>query len=105
LALRVGLEVNHENFWQAADGKAGANIYTIANLHYAMHDTNSVTVSGVNFYSEEPRARASLGLGGSLNWGDGKFGLHGEVSHQFALARGEGKNHATRGQLGLKIRF
>lgn len=103
LAARFGLETNYGTFWETRDGRASANIYSVMNLHYNLHGSNKINVSGVNFYGKEPRAKASFGLGGSLNWGDGKFAIHGEVLHQFALA--EGRNHITRGQLGLKIRF
>lgn len=105
LTARLGLESNYENFWEADDGKAGANVYSVVNLHYNLHDRNEVNVSGVNFHTNDARTKASFGLGASLNWGDGKFGLHGEVTHQFALSRTESRNHVTRGQLGLKIRF
>lgn len=105
LSARFGLEANYEAFWEDDDGTAGANLYSVMNLHYALMNRNVVNVAGINFRNEEPKARASFGFGGSLNWGDGKFTAHAEVTHQFALSGNAGKDHSTKGQLGLRIRF
>lgn len=37
--------------------------------------------------------------------GDGKLVAHAEVLHQFTLTSSTERNHITRGQVGLRIRF
>lgn len=100
---RLGLAVDRQTEWQAADGSASrSHVYGIGNLYYDFEDGTSVDVAGTPVDSEIEALWGGLGLGGTYAWADAKYALYGE-----ALAKSQfedfGDSYAISGTVGFKM--
>ena len=105
LKTRLGISVDYRNEWTDEAGQtASANLYGIANLYYDLLEGARTDVAGVKFTSENDPLWGGIGVGGSYNWGDGKYALHGEASLNTSL-RNFGDSYAAKGTVGLTVKF
>ncbi|WP_315974455.1 autotransporter family protein [Devosia neptuniae] len=105
LKARLGISVDYRNEWTDEAGQAAsADLYGIANLYYDMLDGSHTDVAGVKLASENDPLWGGVGIGGSYNWGDGKYALHGEASLNTSL-RNFGDSYAAKGTVGLSVKF
>lgn len=105
LKTRLGISVDYRNEWADEAGQtASTNLYGIANLYYDLLEGARTDVAGVKFTSENDPLWGGIGVGGSYNWGDGKYALHGEASLNTSL-RNFGDSYAAKGTVGLSVKF
>jgi fibronectin-binding autotransporter adhesin len=102
---RLGLSLDYENQWADAAGQVSrSHVYGITNLYYDFLDGSDVDVSGVSLVSQNQALWGGLGLGGSLNWADGRYSVYGE-----AIARGSfedmADNNSIRAKLGFSVKW
>jgi fibronectin-binding autotransporter adhesin len=102
---RLGMSLDYENQWADAAGQVSrSHVYGIANLYYDFLDGSDVDVSGVSLVSQNQALWGGLGLGGSLNWADGRYSVYGE-----AIARGSfedmADNNSIRAKLGFSVKW
>ncbi|AVR22492.1 autotransporter outer membrane beta-barrel domain-containing protein [Burkholderia multivorans] len=55
------------------------NFYAIANLYYEFMGNTRVDVGGVPLSARGDPLWGGLGVGGSVNWKDGRYALYGEL--------------------------
>lgn len=99
---RIGLALGRDANWQDDSGrKVRSHVYGITSLTYEFLDGATVAVSGVDLVVEPQKFGAELGLGGTYNWGDERYALHGEalVSTSFDGSYG------YKGTVGLTVGF
>ncbi|WEK50860.1 MAG: autotransporter outer membrane beta-barrel domain-containing protein [Candidatus Kaistia colombiensis] len=85
---RVGAALGRDANWQDAEGrKARAHVYGITSLTYEFLDGATVAVSGIDLVAEPQKFGAEFGLGGTYNWADERFALHGEAVASTQLRR------------------
>jgi fibronectin-binding autotransporter adhesin len=98
---RIGLSADYESGWKNAAGQInGAHVYGIANLYYDFLDGSDVNVSGASLVSQNQPLWGGVGLGGSLNLGDGRTTVYGE-----AFARTSLKDFGDSNSAGAKVGF
>ncbi|MDR6635759.1 fibronectin-binding autotransporter adhesin [Phyllobacterium sp. 1468] len=102
---RLGLSADYESQWADAAGQVSrSHVYGIANLYYDFLDGSDVDVSGLSLVSQNQALWGGLGLGGSLNWADGRYSVYGE-----AIARGSfedmADNNSIRAKLGFSVKW
>ena len=99
---RVGVALGRDASWQDDAGrKARSYIYGITSLTYEFLDGATVAVSGVDLVAEPQKFGAELGLGGTYNWGDERYALHGEA---LASTSFDG-SYGYKGTVGLTVGF
>ncbi len=102
---RLGLSLDYQNEWQDEAGQTSrAHAYGIANLYYDALDGAQTDVAGTKLTNENDPFWGGIGIGGSYNWGDDKYSLHGEVSMNTSLAN-FGDSYALKGNVGFKVKF
>ncbi|WEK49028.1 MAG: autotransporter outer membrane beta-barrel domain-containing protein [Candidatus Kaistia colombiensis] len=99
---RVGAALGRDAAWQDAEGrKARAHVYGITSLTYEFLDGATVAVSGIDLVAEPQKFGAEFGLGGTYNWADERFALHGEA---VASTSFDG-SYGYKGTVGLTVGF
>jgi outer membrane autotransporter protein len=99
---RVGAALGRDANWQDEAGpKVRSHVYGITSLTYEFLDGATVAVSGVDLVAEPQKFGAELGLGGTYNWADERFALHGEA---VASTSFDG-SYGYKGTLGLTVGF
>ena len=93
LSSRAGVELE-------ASGEAG-RVFGSVELEREFRPDTRVEASGVGLSSKSAEMRALLALGGSHEWGDGRYAVRGVV--RYAAARGG--THDYGGGMTLKVRF
>ena len=93
LSGRAGVELE-------ASGEAG-RVFGSVELEREFRPDTRVEASGVGLSSKSAEMRALLALGGSHEWGDGRYAVRGVV--RYAAARGG--THDYGGGITLKVRF
>lgn len=77
---RLGLAVDRQSEWLAADGTTSRSyLYGIGNLYYDFQDGTGVTVAETAVDSEVDALWGGLGIGGTYSWADDRYGLYGEA--------------------------
>jgi fibronectin-binding autotransporter adhesin len=105
LKARLGISVDYRSEWKDEAGQqANSTLYGIANLYYDFLDGSRTDVAGVKLTSEADPLWGGVGVGGSYNWGDGKYALHGEASINTSL-RDFGDSYALKGNVGFGVKF
>jgi len=100
---RLGLAVDRQSEWLAADGTTSrAHVYGIGNLYYDFQDGTGVTVADTAVDSEVDALWGGLGIGGTYSWADDRYGLYGE-----ALAKTQledfGDSHVLNAKAGFRL--
>ena len=99
---RVGAALGRDANWQDAEGrKVRSHVYGITSLTYEFLDGATVAVSGVDLVAEPQKFGAELGLGGTYNWADERFALHGEAVASTSF----GGSYGYKGTVGLTVGF
>ncbi|MFD1793217.1 autotransporter outer membrane beta-barrel domain-containing protein, partial [Ochrobactrum teleogrylli] len=102
---RLGLAVNHDSNWQAADGTAvNTTIYGIANIYQEFLGGTSVNVAGVNFDTDAQKTWAGIGAGGTYAWANSKYAIYGQGSIDTSLTH-FADNYALKGTVGFKMNW
>ncbi|WP_051094032.1 autotransporter outer membrane beta-barrel domain-containing protein [Kaistia granuli] len=99
---RIGVALGRDSTGQDASGRATrTHVYGITSLTYEFLDGATVAVSGVDLVAEPQKFGAELGLGGTYNWGDERYALHGEA---LASTSFDG-SYGYKGTVGLTVGF
>jgi len=99
---RLGLSLDYEKGWTAADGtKSRAHVYAIANLYNEFLNGSKVSVENTSFRSRDERLWAGVGLGGTYEWNNGRYALYGNVNVA-GSTRKMSDNHSFGGTLGFR---
>ncbi|MBZ9822831.1 autotransporter-associated beta strand repeat-containing protein [Mesorhizobium sp. CA4] len=102
---RLGISADYEDQWADSAGQVSrAHIYGIANIYYDFLDGTDVDVSGVKLSSQNQKFWGGVGLGGSLDFGDGKYSVYGEALAKTSLAS-FGDSNVISGKLGFSVRW
>ncbi|MCW8127603.1 autotransporter-associated beta strand repeat-containing protein [Microbulbifer halophilus] len=80
---------------------SGGHVYTIANLTYEFLDGTAVDVDDTVLDFEPHDFGGELGIGGTYEWGGGKYTVHGEALGQTSF---EG-SYGFKGIVGFSMRF
>lgn len=105
LAGRLGISADYEAAWQDANGDAGrARFYGLANVSYELLGGTSTSIGANLVSSRKDSLWGGVGLGGSLDWADGRFSLFGEVGANTSL-NNPGESYALDVTAGLKGNF
>lgn len=100
---RLGVALDREASWQADNGLLSrSHVYSIANLHYEFLDGAAVDVSDAELANRADRLWGGIGLGGSYNWNDDKYSLHGEGSVNTSLEN-FADSYDVKGTAGLRV--
>ncbi|MFV0335956.1 MAG: autotransporter outer membrane beta-barrel domain-containing protein, partial [Tropicimonas sp.] len=98
---RLGISLD----WEKRNGThSRTRAYGIANLYYEFRDGTSVDISDTTLSSRSDRLWAGIGLGGSHDWGDGKFSLYGEALVTSSLEN-PGDSYTVGGTVGLRMKW
>ena len=84
-----------------ASGEGGSRLFGSVELEREFGPDTRVEVSGTGLSSEPVEMRVLLALGGSREWGDGRYALRGVA--RYAAARGGNRDHG--GGLSFTLRF
>ncbi|TPK44216.1 autotransporter outer membrane beta-barrel domain-containing protein [Mesorhizobium sp. B2-5-4] len=102
---RLGVSADYEDQWADSAGQVSrAHVYGIANLYYDFLDGTDADVSGVKLVSQNQKFWGGLGLGGSLDFGDGKYSVYGEALAKTSLAS-FGDSNVLSGKLGFSVHW
>ncbi|MBZ9847929.1 autotransporter outer membrane beta-barrel domain-containing protein [Mesorhizobium sp. CA14] len=102
---RLGISADYEDQWADSAGQVSrAHVYGIANLYYDFLGGTDVDVSGVKLASQNQKFWGGVGLGGSLDFGDGKYSVYGEALAKTSLAS-FGDSNVISGKLGFSVRW
>ncbi|MDH1293218.1 autotransporter outer membrane beta-barrel domain-containing protein [Comamonas terrigena] len=105
LVTRLGVSLDHETQWTAANGKARrSHVYGIANLYHDAQRGTSAQVADVHVTSKEQALWAGLGMGASLNWDQDRYTLYGELLARTSV-QDFGDSHAISAKLGFRMNW
>jgi outer membrane autotransporter protein len=99
---RAGVALGRDHAWKNEAGRAvRAHVYGITSLTYEFLDGATVAVAGMDLVAEPQKFGAELGLGGTYNWNDERYALHGEL---LASTSFDG-SYGYKGTVGLTVGF
>lgn len=102
---RLGLAVEHQQRWKAADGTTSRlDTHGILNLQSNFSDANRVLVSGVVLESKRDPVWLSAGLGSTFNWNDDHSSVFGELAAGTSLAN-FASSYELKGSVGLRVKW
>jgi fibronectin-binding autotransporter adhesin len=105
LTSRLGVSLDYNTAWRDAAGHAArANVYGLTNLYYDFRGGTAVNVSDTLLSARADRMWAGVGVGGSVTWNDGRYGLYGQVLVRSSL-EGTGSGHDYRANVGVRMRW
>ncbi|WP_299640888.1 autotransporter outer membrane beta-barrel domain-containing protein [Devosia sp.] len=105
LKARLGLSADYQTAWTDDLGQASSvHAYAIANLYYEFLPGAETDLAGVTLTSQEDPLWGGIGLGGSYNWGDGMYALHGEAAVNTSLSS-MGNSYDMTGTAGFNVKF
>ncbi|WP_212745240.1 autotransporter outer membrane beta-barrel domain-containing protein [Cupriavidus sp. 2SB] len=105
LVSRLGVSLDHETKWTAANGKTSrSHVYGITNLYYDFLHGTSARVADISVVSKEQALWAGLGVGASLNWNDDRYSVYGELLARTSL-QNLGDSNAIGAKLGVRYRW
>jgi fibronectin-binding autotransporter adhesin len=96
--------IDYRQAHQGSYGSVATHLYAIANLYRTLGDGSRVAVAGTDFSTRNERLWGGFGLGGSLDWADGRYSVYGEVQAQTGLDN-FGDSHALNGTVGFRMRW
>jgi outer membrane autotransporter protein len=102
LLLRLGVEVSHEESWEAEDGttsrrslRAGAHVF------HEFKPETQVVVAGTPLRSKRETTLGEITLGGTYNWSDDRNSLYSEVGAGTGLDN-FGDSYRVRATVGFR---
>jgi len=95
---RFGVALGFDSY-ESSDSRG--HVYTLANLTYEFLDAQSVDVAGVDLEFEPDDFGGELGLGGTYEWAQGRYAIHGEALGQTSF---EG-SYGVKGTAGFSAKF
>ncbi|MGO4700633.1 autotransporter-associated beta strand repeat-containing protein [Dyella sp. 2RAB6] len=101
---RAGVMADYRSARQGESGSVATHVYAIANLYSNFGGDARVNVAGTDFTTRNERLWGGFGLGGSLDWADGRYSVYGEVQASTGLKH-FGDSHALNGTLGFRMRW
>jgi fibronectin-binding autotransporter adhesin len=101
---RLGVTIDYRTARQGSYGSVATHLYAIANMYRTFGDGSRVVVAGTDFTTRNERLWGGFGLGGSLDWADGRYSVYGEVQAQTGLDN-FGDSHSVNGTLGFRMRW
>lgn len=101
---RGGVAIDYKRSRAGVDGPVATHVYALANLYRNIGDTSRADVAGTRFVTRNERTWGGVGLGGSLDWGGGRYSVYGEVQANAGLS-GDGDSHALNGTAGFRVRW
>ncbi|WP_343547538.1 autotransporter outer membrane beta-barrel domain-containing protein [Ralstonia sp.] len=105
LTSRLGVSLDYNTAWRDAAGHAArANVYGLTNLYYDFRGGTTVNVSDTLLSARADRLWAGVGVGGSVTWNDGRYGLYGQLLMRSSL-EGTGSGHDYRANVGVRVRW
>jgi fibronectin-binding autotransporter adhesin len=104
LVGRAGMAADYRSAWSGAHGTVESHLYAIANLYRDLAGATRVDVSGADLISRNERLWAGLGLGGSLDWGQGRYSIYGEVQGKSGVSH-FGDSREVTGTLGFRVHW
>ncbi|WP_254474201.1 autotransporter outer membrane beta-barrel domain-containing protein [Pseudomonas triclosanedens] len=100
---RLGVSLDRETQWISSNAKTSrSHIYGIANLYYDFANGTSADVDELHVKSEEQALWGGLGVGGSLDWDNGRSMLFGELLGRTSL-QGFGDSHSVGAKVGVRV--
>lgn len=103
LVSRLGVSLDHETKWTAANGKTSrSHVYGITNLYYDFLHGTSARVADINVVSKEQALWAGLGIGASMNWNDDRYTVYGELLARTSV-QDFGDSNAIGARLGVRV--
>lgn len=105
LVSRLGVSLDHETKWTAANGKTSrSHVYGITNLYYDFLHGTSARVADISVVSKEQALWAGLGIGASMNWNDDRYTVYGELLARTSV-QNFGDSNAIGAKLGVRYRW
>lgn len=105
LVSRLGVSLDHETKWTAANGKTSrSHVYGITNLYYDFLHGTSARVADISVVSKEQALWAGLGIGASMNWNDDRYTVYGELLARTSV-QDFGDSNAIGARLGVRYRW
>jgi len=105
LVGRLGISADYKSDWQDASGQAGStHLYGIANIRHEFLEGSSTLIGGDSVHSKKDPIWGGIGIGGSINWADGRFSLIGEAGVTSSL-NDLGKSYGLGTLVGFKGNF
>ncbi|HEY4202131.1 MAG TPA: autotransporter outer membrane beta-barrel domain-containing protein [Devosiaceae bacterium] len=101
---RLGISADYENSWTEDGDTRQLHAYGIANLYYDFTSGSKTNLAGVTLTSQEDPLWGGLGIGGTYNWGDDKYAIHGEALVNTSLSN-FGNSYDLTGTLGFNVKF
>uniref|UniRef100_UPI00333E3DBB autotransporter family protein n=1 Tax=Castellaniella defragrans TaxID=75697 RepID=UPI00333E3DBB len=103
---RAGIALDYETSRQGAGAHSDrrTHLYAIANLYGEFLEGSRVDVAGVRFASKADPLWGGLGVGGSYDWGGGKYSVYGEGLVGTSL-KNFGDSRSASGTIGVRIRW
>ena len=104
LTARAGTAFEYQQTFQGRRGEMGARFHAIANLYRSEDDGTTVRVSGTDLDARGDNLHGGVGVGGSLDWGQGRYQLYGEVEARSGLHNAR-DSRGVDGSLGFRLRW
>lgn len=105
LKIRLGISADYQNSWTDEVGETSRlHAYGIAYLYYDILPETATDLARVRLTSEQEALWGGLGIGGTYNWGNDKYALHGEAKVDTSLAN-FGESYEVTGTAGFRVRF
>ena len=97
LKVRLGISADYQNSWTDEAGQTSRlHAYGIANLYYDILPKTVTDLAGVRLISEQEALWGGVGLGGTYNWGNDKYAIHGEAAVNTSLTNFGGQLRCHR---------
>ncbi|UPG92214.1 autotransporter outer membrane beta-barrel domain-containing protein [Luteibacter aegosomaticola] len=101
---RGGTTVDYLRSHQGAAGTVTTHLYAVANVYNHFTDEARANVAGTGFGTRNGRWWAGAGVGGALDWANGRYSVYGEVQGQRGLSDG-GDSHGVSATLGFRMHW
>jgi fibronectin-binding autotransporter adhesin len=104
LVSRIGMALDYHSTWLGSRGPIDSHLYAIANLYRDLEGATDVDVSATDLISRNERLWGGLGIGGSLDWGRGRYSIYGQLQGRTGLSH-FGDSHDVTGTLGFRVHW
>lgn len=101
---RAGVAIDYHQTHQADAGPIATHLYAIANVYRTSDNAARVDVAGTDLTTRNEKLWSGLGVGGSLDWANGRYSVYGEIQAQTGLEH-FGDSHALNGTVGFRMRW
>lgn len=103
LLARVGVSGDRKAEWQAKDGtKTRTWLHLNLDVIQEMADGTTTDIEEVQFSSRDARTTVAAGVGGTLDWHDGRYAVYGKVGVQ-SSPHNPSDNYGAGGNVGVRI--